>query len=75
MKKTYLPLLIGITILVGCNPTLPSDEEPTDETASMPAWYYAGGELGTTELNTSNAYEQPTASVDYGHFSEQFKSG
>ena len=75
MKKTYLPLLIGVTILVGCNPTLPSDEEPTDETASMPAWYYAGGELGTTELNTSNAYEQPTASVDNGHFSEQFKSG
>ena len=27
MNNTYLPLLIGVTILVGCNPTLPSDED------------------------------------------------
>ena len=54
MKKTYLPLLLGITILAACNPTLPSEEEPTNEAAAMPDWYYAGGMLGTTELNTSN---------------------
>ena len=31
--------------------------------AQLPEWYYAGGELCTTLISTSNAFEQPAHSV------------
>ncbi len=76
MSKRYLFLLLSVLPLVffSCKTTEPTDE-PTDETKTLPAWYYAGGELGTSYLFTANAFEQPTASVENGHWMEAFKRG
>lgn len=41
----------------------------------MPEWYYAGGELGTAYLATSNALEQPTPAVENAGMYQQFKNG
>jgi len=49
------------------------NEEPV--TGQMPDWYYAGGELGTTLLSTSNVYEQPTPAVEQQGFYQSFKNG
>jgi CxxC motif-containing protein (DUF1111 family) len=57
-----------------------SDDEPInneDETtdSSLPEWYYAGGELGTSYLATSNAFEQPTPAVENAGLYQSFKNG
>ena len=58
----YLPSLALMLAAGAC-----SDEKITDEdrnqVAELPEWYYAGGELGTTLLSTTNAYEQPAPAV------------
>ena len=63
-KRNYymLGMLLAAGTLCGC-----SDDEPaatpgtgTTDPDPLPEWYYAGGELGTAYLSTSNAYEQPT---------------
>ena len=57
-----------------------SDEEikntpdPQPE-SDKPEWYYAGGKLGTSELFTTNALEQPAPAVDEQGFYQQFKNG
>ena len=57
-----------------------SDEEikntpdPQPE-SDKPEWYYAGGKLGTSELFTTNALEQPSPAVDEQGFYQQFKNG
>lgn len=57
-----------------------SDEEikntpdPQPE-SDKPEWYYAGGKLGTSELFTTNAFEQPAPAVDEQGFYQQFKNG
>lgn len=38
-------------------------------------WYYAGGKLGTTELATSNVFEQPTVAVENQGLYQSFKNG
>ena len=40
-----------------------------------PEWYYAGGELGTTTLTTSNVFEQPTQAVENQGLYQSFKNG
>ena len=45
-----------LAALSACNPTA----EPGPEAGTLPDWYYTGGQLGTTYLSTSQAYEQPT---------------
>ena len=57
-----------------------SDDEITDSTSvngeqEKPQWYYAGGQLGTSYLATSNALEQPTPAVEDGGMYQQFKNG
>lgn len=57
-----------------------SDDEITDNTSGngeqeKPQWYYAGGQLGTSYLATSNALEQPTPAVEDGGMYQQFKNG
>lgn len=80
MKKGnyyMIGLLVAAGALCGC-----SDDEPAPvpgdggvDTA-LPDWYYAGGELGTAFLSTSNAYEQPTAVVEAdAEMNERFKHG
>ena len=73
MKVKYIILsAVVLGLVVGCK----NDDSPTPDKTnnSLPDWYYAGGKLGTTTLATSNAFEQPTASVEAG-FYESFKRG
>lgn len=52
------------------------DEKITNNDApERPDWYYAGGKLGTTELATSNVFEQPTAAVENQGLYQSFKNG
>lgn len=44
-------------------------------TPERPDWYYAGGKLGTTELATSNVFEQPTVAVENQGLYQSFKNG
>lgn len=56
-----------------------NDEKITNndapDTPERPDWYYAGGKLGTTELATSNVFEQPTAAVENQGLYQSFKNG
>lgn len=45
------------------------------DTPERPDWYYAGGKLGTTELATSNVFEQPTVAVENQCLYQSFKNG
>lgn len=48
---------------------------PDDTPEELPEWYYTGGELGTTHLNTFNALEQPTESIENKGMYDSFKRG
>ena len=50
-------------------------DEPTDTQTERPDWFYAGGELGTTLLSTSNAFEQPSEVVERQGLYQSFKNG
>ena len=55
-----------------------SEEKITDvdpEETSLPEWYYAGGELGTTFLSTTNVFEQPSPAIDRQGLYQSFKNG
>ncbi|MDE6340875.1 MAG: hypothetical protein K2K93_01025 [Muribaculaceae bacterium] len=54
-----------------------SEEKIIDITdnETLPEWYYAGGELGTTLLSTSNALEQPAPAIDRQGLYQSFKNG
>ena len=53
--------------------TIKDEDKPTPE--DLPEWYYSGGELGTTTLSTSNAFEQPAPSVERQGLYQSFKNG
>lgn len=66
----------GITVLSSFLSSCKDDEKIVDvPQQDKPDWYYAGGELGTTELNTANAFEQPTAAVEENGMYQSFKNG
>ena len=71
MKKSLLYICLAAS-LTAC-----SDDTITDEVADQqrPDWYYAGGELGTAFLSTSNAFEQPTPAVNNAGMYQSFKNG
>ncbi len=56
-----------------------SDDEITDEdvpqASTLPEWYYAGGELGTTYLSTTNVFEQPAPAIERQGLYQSFKNG
>ena len=64
-------LCMGVTACSDDENVIPDTPEET----SLPEWYYAGGELGTTHLATYNAFEQPTASVNEAGMYQSFKNG
>ncbi len=73
---------LGITTMLVGALTACSDDDttsteiPEEPTATeKPDWYYAGGELGTAYLATSNAYEQPTPAVENAGLYQSFKNG
>lgn len=78
MRYTFIQLCgVGLLSVVpaSCRLNCGQEEEPTNTEEEMPDWYYAGGKLGTTFLVTSNAFEQPTASVENANMMESFKAG
>jgi CxxC motif-containing protein (DUF1111 family) len=74
-------LLIGVSILAscaaltGCSDSKIVDDDDKDKVSELPEWYYAGGELGTSYLATSNAFEQPTPAVEQSGMYQSFKNG
>lgn len=41
----------------------------------LPEWYYAGDELGTTLLSTTNVFEQPAPAIERQGLYQSFKNG
>ncbi|MCM1355204.1 MAG: hypothetical protein NC212_02220 [Staphylococcus sp.] len=78
---TFKPLfpLVGGLLLMGIMTACSDDDKivdnPNPGDDEMPDWYYAGGELGTAYLATSNALEQPTPVVEDNGMMQQFKNG
>lgn len=76
MKHKYLiPALLSAMTMVSC-----SDDEKLDvtlpESLGTPSeWYYAGGKLGTTNIQSSYAYRQATQAVDDAGLSASFQIG
>ena len=73
MKK-FLFYATILLVLASCNPDDQGGTTP-DEPTEKPVWYYAGGELGTSYLFTSNALEQPTEAVNNAGMYLSFKNG
>lgn len=67
-------LLVAAIFMTACSDEIITNEEPIGG-AEKPDWYYAGGELGTSCLFTSNAFEQPAPAVERQGFYQQFKNG
>lgn len=75
MKQFILPAATLLVLASACSDEEPiQNEQPQDET-EFPEWYYAGGELGTAFLSTSNALEQPTPAVENAGLYQSFKNG
>lgn len=72
----YLYLALVGAVLTAC-----SDDDAKNtgdvpvEPAGKPDWYYAGGQLGTSFVTTSAAFEQPTQSVEQAGLLASFKRG
>ncbi|MCH5241901.1 MAG: hypothetical protein J1F67_05710 [Muribaculaceae bacterium] len=75
--KYFLPL--GLTLfLFSCSDDVIDNNARTpdgNEISELPEWYYSGGELGTTFLSTSNAFEQPTKVIQTEGMYQSFKNG
>lgn len=61
--------------LASCSDDEKITNTDTPDTPERPDWYYAGGKLGTTELATSNVFEQPTMAVENQGLYQSFKNG
>lgn len=61
--------------LASCSDDEKITNTDTPDTPERPDWYYAGGKLGTTELATSNVFEQPTMAVENQGLYHSFKNG
>lgn len=61
--------------LASCSDDEKITNNDAPDTPERPAWYYAGGKLGTTELATSNVFEQPTMAVENQGLYQSFKNG
>lgn len=68
-----LPLLALATVACSDDTTNVITDTPT--VSELPDWYYAGGELGTAYLTTSDALEQPTPAVSLAGLDQEFKNG
>lgn len=61
--------------LASCSDDEKITNDNAPDTPERPDWYYAGGKLGTTELATSNVFEQPTMAVENQGLYQSFKNG
>ena len=72
----YCPLAAAmVAMLAGCTEDTPAPDADSDPEASLPEWYYTGGQLGTAYLTTQNAFEQPTPAVEAAGLYQSFKNG
>ncbi|MDE7336082.1 MAG: hypothetical protein K2N10_07220 [Muribaculaceae bacterium] len=71
----YILLSGAIFSLASCSDNEPIVDDETAATKTLPDWYYAGGELGTTLLSTSNVFEQPAPAIDRQGLYQSFKNG
>lgn len=62
-------------VTVSCSEDDPIPGPGEQEDVEMPEWYYAGGQLGTSYLTTSNAFEQPAPAVEQAGMYQSFKNG
>lgn len=69
-----MPLLWSMMALSACSDEQVTDTPQPDE-SSLPEWFYAGGELGTTLLSTTNVFEQPAPAIDEQGLYQAFKNG
>ncbi len=70
----YLPSLALLLAAGACSEEEIRNTEPADK-PEIPEWFYAGGELGTTLLSTTNAFEQPAPAVERAGLYQSFKNG
>lgn len=77
MKRYLLYSLIITSAVAVCGLSSCEEEEAIIDKpiGEKPDWYYSGGELGTSELSTANAFEQPTAAVEKSGLYLSFKNG
>lgn len=77
MKHVYfIPALLSALAFTACsdNDTLDTNL-PEAEYGSPNEWYYAGGKLGTTNIQSAYAYRQATSAVDEAGLSLNFQIG
>lgn len=75
MKSRYFSVSILILVLSSCTDELIDNSREPEQPDPLPLWYYSGGELGTTFLTTSNAFEQPTKVIQNEGMYRSFKNG
>lgn len=75
-NRIYRYLLVSALTfpVISCSEDAIVDEEGP-QCAELPEWYYAGGELGTTLLSASNAFEQPAPAIERQGLYRSFKNG
>ena len=73
LYKSGLLALLVCSLGACSDDKITNDEIPEDKV--LPEWYYAGGELGTTYLSTTNVFEQPAPAIDRQGLYQSFKNG
>ncbi len=76
MKKVYLISgLFSSLLLLGCSDDNTLDLSLPDNLGTPDEWYYAGGKLGTTSIQSAYAYRQATPAVDDAGLAVNFQVG
>ena len=77
MKHIYLvPALFSALALTACTDDNNSDWSlPEAEFGTPNEWYYSGGKLGTTSIQSAYAYRQATQAVEDAGLSLNFQIG
>ena len=77
MKHT-LHLILAGALALGASSCSDNDSNgggSVPDVAARPDWYYAGGQLGTSYVTTSAAFEQPAKAVEDAGMLASFKRG
>lgn len=75
LYRLNLAYLSAAALTLGaCSEEKITDTDITDN-QPLPEWFFAGGELGTTLLSTSNALEQPAPAIERQGLYQSFKNG
>ncbi|MCM1522147.1 MAG: hypothetical protein NC039_05785 [Muribaculaceae bacterium] len=76
-KLRYIAIAAAVLSMTACSDDDPNTDNGGDDnlTDQKPEWYYSGGQLGTSFITTSAAFEQPTASVEDNGLLASFKRG